>query len=92
MTQPIICRFCGEECPSELDEMPCQKCGSDELYRFQPSGTPRNYKELKKALQFKDFQVANCLGISKTVFKNTSAKDRYKEAVIRLYYLFNSTK
>lgn len=60
---PLYCRHCGALCADGLEEMPCQRCGVETLFRFIPQGMPRNYKEIKKFLGLKDGEIAGYFGM-----------------------------
>jgi hypothetical protein len=84
----LTCRFCSTPPDPAMTEMPCQNCGSDEMFRFIPEHLPKNYQEIKAALGIKDRQIAAVFGLAPHDFKTSSAKSRYKKAVERLYYIF----
>ena len=88
----LTCRFCSTPVESSMAEMPCQNCGSDEMFRFIPEHLPKNYQEIKAQYNLKDAQIAAAFGLAAHDFKTSSAKGRYKKAVERLYYMFTTFK
>lgn len=83
----LECRFCGSECHTELEEMPCQGCKSDSLFRFVPPGTPRNYREICNALGLKDRDIAAAFGYKDLgAFTSSTAARRVKAGVEFVFY------
>lgn len=88
----LECRFCGAECPAELEEMPCQKCNADSYFRFIPTGTPRNYREILNSMGLKDRDIAAAFGYKDLgAFTSSTAARRVKAGVEFVFYaaLFN---
>ena len=86
------CRFCGAECPAELEELPCQKCKADALFRFVPTGTPRNYREILKFMGLRDREIAKAFGYKDlNAFSSSTAARRVKAGVEFVFYaaMFN---
>ncbi len=46
------------------------------------------FKEVKKEIGVNNKDIAQCFGLSISVFANSSAKSRYEKAVVELYKLF----
>jgi len=92
-TSPVLeCRFCGAECPAELEEMPCQNCRADSLFRFVPPGTPRGYREILNSMKLKDRDIAAAFGYKDLgAFTSSTAAKRIKAGVEFVFYsaLFN---
>lgn len=88
----LECRFCGAACPVELEELPCQNCGADALFRFVPLGTPRNYREIMKSMGLRDRDIAAAFGYKRLgAFTSSTAAKRIKAGVEFIFYsaLFN---
>jgi hypothetical protein len=88
----LICRFCGHKTTDLREEMPCEACASDEVFRFIPEGMPSNYDEIKAKHGLTESDIAIAFGISSRTLATTSAKARYRKAVERLYYFFQREK
>lgn len=83
----LECRFCGAECLPELEEMPCQNCKADTLFRFMPPGTPRNYREILKSLGLQDRDIAAAFGYKDlNAFSSSTAARRVKSGVEFVFY------
>lgn len=83
----LECRFCGAECPAELEEMPCQKCKSDVAFRFVPPGTPKGYREILNSLCLKDRDIAAAFGYKDLgAFTSSTASRRVKAGVEFVFY------
>ena len=88
----LECRFCGNACPAELEEMPCQNCKADSYFRFIPAGTPRNYREILNSLGLKDRDIAAAFSYKDLgAFTSSTAARRIKAGVEFIFYsaLFN---
>lgn len=88
----LECRFCGTECPPELEEMPCQNCKADTYFRFVPPGTPRNYREILNFMGLRDRAIADAFGYKDLgAFTSSTAAKRIKAGVEFIFYsaLFN---
>lgn len=88
----LECRFCGAECPAELEEMPCQNCKADSSFRFIPPGTPRNYREIMNFMGLRDLAIAKAFGYKDLgAFTSSTAAKRIKAGVEFIFYsaLFN---
>lgn len=83
----LECRFCGAECPPELEEMPCQNCKADTYFRFIPPGTPRNYREIVDSLGMRDKHIAAAFGYKNLgAFTSSSAAAAMKAGIEFVYY------
>lgn len=83
----LECRFCGTECPTELEEMPCQNCKADTVFRFVPPGTPRNYREILNSIGLKDRNIAAAFGYKDLgAFTSSTAVGRIKGGVEFVFY------
>ncbi len=83
----LECRFCGAECPAELEEMPCQNCKSNTAFRFVPPGAPRNYREILNSLNLKDRDIAAAFGYKDLgAFTSSTAARRVKAGVEFVFY------
>ena len=83
----LECRFCGTTCLPELEEMPCQNCKADSLFRFLPPGTPRNYREILKSLGLQDRDIAQAFGYKDlNAFSSSTAARRVKAGVEFVFY------
>ncbi len=94
MENNLLCRHCSTPCPPELEELPCQSCGADSLFRFVPEGTPRNYREICNALGLKDRDIAVFFGYRGKLpgpLTSSTAFPRIKAGVENVFYaaLFN---
>lgn len=88
----LECRFCGAACPAELEELPCQNCKADALFRFVPPGTPRNYREILNRMGLRDRDIAAAFGYKHLgAFTSSTAAKRVKAGVEFVFYsaLFN---
>lgn len=88
----LECRFCGAVCLPELEEMPCQNCKTDELFRFVPPGTPKRYREILKKMGITDKVIAQAFGYKDlNAFASSTAANRIKKGVEFIYYstIFN---
>ena len=88
----LECRFCGATCPVELEELPCQNCKADALFRFVPPGTPRNYREILNFIGLRDRAIAEAFGYKDLgAFTSSTAAKRIKAGVEFVFYsaLFN---
>ena len=87
MENNLLCRHCSTPCPPDLEELPCQSCGADSLFRFVPEGTPRNYREICNYLGLKDRDVAVFLGYKNlNAFSSSGASKRIKTGIERIFY------
>lgn len=83
----LECRFCGHPCQVGLEELPCQKCGSDVLFRSLPPGTPRNYREIVDSLGLKDRDIARAFKyLNLGAFTSSTAANRIRAGVEFVYY------
>ena len=83
----LECRFCGAQCLPELEEMPCQNCKANFTFRFIPPGAPRNYREILKALNLKDRDIAQAFGYKDlNAFSSSTAAARVKRGVEFVFY------
>lgn len=83
----LECRFCGTECPKELEEMPCQNCKADTYFRFVPPGTPHNYREILNFLGLRNRVIAEYFGYKDlNSFSSSTAAKRIKAGVEFVFY------
>lgn len=88
----LECRFCGAICEPENEELPCQNCRVDTLFRFVPPGTPRNYREILNSIGLRDRDIAAAFGYKDlNAFSSSTAARRVKAGVEFVFYsaLFN---
>ncbi len=83
----MICRHCSSPCLPELEEMPCQSCGADSLFRFVPPGTPRNYREICNHLGLKNRDIAKGFGYENlNAYTSSTAAPRIRAGVEFVFY------
>lgn len=83
----MICRHCSAPCPPELEELPCQSCGADSLFRFVPVGTPRNYREIVDSFGLRDKHIAAAFGYKNLgAFTSSTAVKDMKAGIEFIYY------
>lgn len=83
----LECRFCGAACEPQNEELPCQNCKADTLFRFVPPGTPRGYREILKSLGLRDRDIASAFGYANLgAFTSSTAARRVKAGVEFVFY------
>jgi len=85
--ESLICRHCGAKVLPELEEMPCQNCKADSLFRFLPADWPRTFRGVLRELQWDNASVAEAFGYKNAnSFAASSAAPVMREGLMRVYY------